>query len=816
VDGNGINLAPDTGGAGSVSARETLDLSLSSSYGDLVSKLHGEGSKGQRVLEVSWEDLLSPPKGAGADGRVGAIPLYNYRRLSYFIRRPKADSDQTGLDNRNLRFILGRGPGSLNNPRETALEAAIPLAAFNAAGIAPGQWTQVEIRYRGENRGVYIDGTAAPGASIAYRPEVYGETGEADGGGRSSSYMAFLLDPNGSTLPAGNTAMDEVILEEASPSYRLNTGGTVEWRKPGAILELGNTEVLSDFFISTALETGARGNPFDSGDGEEGAFNMSGRSRGEITFLGARVNGNYSYALSTSSYSERTGLTWSAGHGVSRAWGPFSVQESFADSPGDKTMNHRFALDLTAPFRSGLSGEMLYEANRLTRKWEASAGGNPVRAVPLDISLAAGAGWTENTMRPEEDLSNYGGAWAKSWGTLVPDSGYGASRRESRVLFKTALGTEPLGAELSLEGSTDFSRSNKTTQGSTLARLDIPWNPQINFRTYRFLFRGEREYRRSLFYESRDIGDDAGRYAESLRDSLALMFSVPFYSLFAPDMGETMTESNRAFLSGASGNSLLSYGQFSDKFEFSLGMPENYRLSSLVIPSRINARIGRILEQKLDTPSDTLNLGGGLGFSSINMFGAFGAAPLFGFYQSDELSHSIDAVLAIPRGERNSWKIQAEQAVRFYGFTGAELALTNTFTINSASYIGGGNRWTESVLLEWIYPMKKSLLGALYSKFTGMVRSQNSWLALAGIAEAEYEQIRTETLEFVFEHSPATSAASSGDYNRYSLILGHESSIRVFGRLNLSVFAKLNISEDSNTQILSFLGIVGTTLNVSF
>jgi hypothetical protein len=293
------------------------------------------------------------------------------------------------------------------------------------------------------------------------------------------------------------------------------------------------------------------------------------------------------------------------------------------------------------------------------------------------------------------------------------------------------------------------------------------------------------------------------------------MFSLPFYSLFDPDMGNTMRDSNSAFLAEASGGSLLSYGQFGDKFEFSLGMPENYGLSSLFIPSRINGRLSRVLEQKLDTPSDTLNLGGGLGFSSINMFGAFGAAPLFSFYQSDEFSHSIDAALAMPRGEKNSWKIQAEQGMRFHGFRGAELALANAFTISSTSYTGAGNRWTEGVTLEWIYPMEKSLLGALYSKFTGMAKGMGSWPALAGLAAAEYEQIRKETMEFVFEHVPAASAYAD-DYNRYSLILAHESSIRVFGRLNLSVFARLNISEDSNTRILSFLGTIGTTLNVSF
>jgi hypothetical protein len=816
VDGTSISLAPDNTSA-SVSALETPfgETGLRLRYGDIINKLHGDNSNRQRVLEISWTDL-SAIQGLGADGRAGAIPLYNYQSLSFFIRRPAADlaSNQAALDNAMLRFILGRGPGSLNNPQETAMEALIPLSAFT--GIGPGQWAQVEIRYRGKNQGVYIDGAIVPGASMAYRPEVYRTLDGSET--EKSSYMAFLLHPGPSFpfFPAGNMALDEVILEETTPSYRLNAGGTVEWRRSGAILKLKNTDVLSDFFVSTALETGAQGDPFNSEFGEEGAFNLSGRSRGEITFLGARVNGNYSYAVSTGNYSGEIALTWSAGHGISRSWGPFSVQESFADSPGDKTMNHKFALGLSSPFRSNLSGETLYEVNRLSRKWETLIGVNPVKTIPLDISLTAGAGWTENTRRPEEDLSNYGEAWSRSWEFLLPDSGYGASRRESRMLFKNTLGTEPLGAELSLEGSTIFSRFNRTTQGSSLIRLDIPWSPQINSRTYRFLFRGEREYRRSLFYESLDIRDDVERYAEGLRDSLALIFSVPFYSLFDPNMGNVMTNSNSALLSGASGNSLLNYGQFGDKFEFSLGMPENYGLSSFIIPSRINTRLSRILEQKMDTPLDTLNLGGSLSFSSINMFGAFGAAPLFSFYQSDEFSHSIEAAVAMPRGEKNSWKIQAEQAMSFHGFTGAELILSNTLSMSSASSVGTGNRWTESVILEWIYPMEKSLLGALYSRFTRMIRSQSSWLTLAGIAEAEYEQIRKETLEFVFEHVPSASTAYSDDYNRYSLILGHESSIRIFGRLNLSVFAKLNISEDSNTKILSFLGIIGTSLNISF
>jgi hypothetical protein len=73
---------------------------------------------------------------------------------------------------------------------------------------------------------------------------------------------------------------------------------------------------------------------------------------------------------------------------------------------------------------------------------------------------------------------------------------------------------------------------------------------------------------------------------------------------------------------------------------------------------------------------------------------------------------------------------------------------------------------------------------------------------------APYEQLRKETLELAFDHS--------GDYLSWTMILGHESIIRILGRFYFSVFAKLNCSHNENTRILSFIGSAGTTLNVSF
>ena len=94
-----------------------------------------------------------------------------------------------------------------------------------------------------------------------------------------------------------------------------------------------------------------------------------------------------------------------------------------------------------------------------------------------------------------------------------------------------------------------------------------------------------------------------------------------------------------------------------------------------------------------------------------------------------------------------------------------------------------------------------------------MARDQNSWLTLANLAESEYELFRRESLEFIFEKVPD---AGSGDYNRFSFIIGHESMVRIFGKLNLSVFAKLKMSEDYGTGTFTFLGTIGTSLNLMF
>ncbi|MDR1099005.1 MAG: hypothetical protein LBL28_00840 [Treponema sp.] len=776
--GTNITGAGDFGGTNEVRAleiRETSDQ-LENKYGDMLNRLHGEGSR-QRVLELSWKSM-SAGSSAGADGRISGIPLSSYQKLGFFVKMPANAGDPAY---ETLRFILARGPESFARQGEISLDVEIPFRTSAGPSFRPGEWSKVEIVYRGGKREILVEGRPVEGARLTYRG---GEAGAAGTRGEENSgYLAILINPGGNTLPVGTLLFDEVFLEEPSPAYRLNGGGSVEWKRPEALIQYQGKAVLSDISLATALESGLRGNPFIPEP--EGTGGVSSRSSGEAVLLGARIKGNVSFTAADNIF------YWNGGHDISRSWGPFSVNESFSTAPEDKTMDHRFDLGLSGMFNTRLNGEVYYEDEKLERKWNAALGFSPPRNYIPALALEAGAVWIENTQAPW--IQQYGKTWAQSWGPMIPDLGAGAANRNIRGLFKITEKTSPLGLELTLEGNSAFSLLNNRTQSTSLARIDIP----LTLRSSNVNFRGERVFKRHLLFSGQDARDDGQKFAESIGDSLPLWGVFPLYSLFAPELGKALDEGLLNSPSAALGE----YTSFTDRFGLTLQLPPLYNLWAFAVPVSASLQINRILEQKLDTRLDVLNLGGNLGFSAINMFGSFGTLPLFPFYMGDEFTHTLETSVAVPRNETLSWRCQSSMAGSFHGFSGGILDFTNTITTGSAG-------WTESFILDWTVPTRKSLLSVFYNWLSGRAQTQSSWLVLADLMNSNYEQFRTETLELTFDHT--------GDYLQWSLIAGHESIIRILGRLYFSVFGKLNTTQNERTQVLSFIGTVGTTLNVSF
>jgi hypothetical protein len=754
-----------------VRASEAIDtgVSLVSAFGDIIRRLHSNSSN-QRVLKIDWNDMEHGIS-AGVDGRISELPLADYRELSFFV---KIQNQFT--NNETMKFVVAEGPNSFSDYK---LNVEIPLSEFNE-----NKWSKVTIRYQGNNTGIMVDGEKAHNASVSYKPK----KALPDNQGARTSYIAVLVNPASDDITAllddSTIYIDEIILEDSILYYRMNAGTAVEFTKKGTFVSAGDIPLLSDFSISNAFESEGRA----QSETEEQDFSGSlvNRTGVEISVLGVKLSGNFAFTTAEDTF------VWNADHSLSRKIGPFSVKETFYASPSDNSARHNFNMEFLSDFYAKFSADALYDYSRLFQKWNVGLGYSNKKEYIPSVVINTQAIWTRNNNTAEMD--DYGKFWLETWETLVPDNGQDADARKTQAQIILSEKTKPVGAVITVEGSTNSIGANNITRLENSVFLDIP----LTFSKTSINLRLGRGFKRHLYYFGEDITDDSNKFFESIEDFSPVWGVFPIYSLFAPELETAMYDGLNDSLSAES----AFYSSFSDHYSTRINLPAIYNPSAFFIPNKITFQIERTLEQKMDTRTDKLNIGGSLGFSAINMFGNMGYRPIFKFYQTDEYSHSIDAYIYLPRDEDISFRIKSVLNAGFKGADGGTLNFVNTYILRSDSY------WFESFVLGWEAPIKKSLLGKFYNKTVSGIEKQKSWIGLSSLLKTNYEQLRKESLELVFDRQT--------DYLRWSIIAGHEEIIRIQGKLNFSTYIKIRGGEDKNTETLIFDLILGTALRVIF
>jgi hypothetical protein len=781
VEGGAIKAAPDPGGGTGAGVR-AVEVRAPDLGGDRIARLHRTGTN--FVLRIDWTGMES----AGAGGRVSALPLSTYRILSFYLKGPlPADSE--------FHFLVSRGPDSWGREGETALELTMEIPPGHP--LTENRWRSVEIQYGRERRRVLIDG-AEYGGAIQYRPAVSRRTGAESGSlsggldGGQSAYLAafFVPKPGGGGASGGVFSIDEVCLEDPSPAYRVNGGAALDWNHPEALIKAGEKTVVSGAAFTTALESALRGDPFNSR--AETFTGAQSRSQGKITILDTKIAGVLNFTVSND-FSH-----WSAGHDLSRSFGPFSVSETFNADPaeGGETMDHRFSLGLDTPFYGKISSSLGYQYNKLSRNWDTAWGIRPEQNGRPGFSLEGGVKYTEKTGQVLEWMPNYAHTWVQSWPYMIPDSGAGVEgriiqNRDLRARAGFVLDFLPAGADLSVEGTSAVSIPLELTTSSSRVRLLFPFH----FGPLRGALRSERGLSQSLVYAAEDTAGDVSQYGQSLSAAAPLWRRIPVFALFDPDLAEAMDKT------------LSNYGRNADNARFnevlalSLFFPERYDWLSLVLPVSFLTQLDRTMDQRMDTRLDVFTISSVLGFSSINLFGAMGSLPVFRFYQSDELSHSLAGMISIPRSEDPRWRIQAEQTVNFSGFKGAELGLNNALTVSSTG-------WADSFTLLWTIPAERTLLAVFYHWGIKKIAGSGYFPAIDELAAGGHDRFLRESLELVLDYS--------GEYGTYALLLGHESVVRALGRLTLTGFAKLNILRNMELETTALNISFGTTLTLTF
>jgi len=794
LEGGKIKAAADDGVNGSVSAAEVRDLTLS---GSKIDRLHESGVN--HVLKIEWKNTDA----AGADSRASSVPLSNYRVVSFFLKGPLPKGAE-------FHFLISQGPDSYGQAGKAALELSAPITTASSGNpdvsgtpevsgnpahpFTDASWHAAEIHYGNSNR-LVIDGAEFP-ATIRYNPDILpqssgtGTNGNMDSPG-NNYIAAFFTGLSGS----GSFSIDELCLEEPAASYRIAGGTTLSWNHPDALLSIGETELLSHVSFNTALESAVRGDPFNSET--EISIGTQSRSRAEAVILGAKLTGNLAFSISGGESG------WSAGHSISRSFGPLTLSESFYASPppNDEVMDHNVSVKLDSHLNGNLTSSAKIMNRKLNRNWSFSAGLKAKQNVYPGFSLEGTLDYTEKPENARDWISGYGQTWTKSWKTMVPDDGSGSDKsaiqnRNTRAKADFVLDWLPVGADLSFEGKSETSLPLALSSSSSIAGVVFPFR----FRPVRGNLRLQREVSGSFAHTGENIQNDFFQYGQNLYSTAPLWRTIPVFSFFDSDLDSAMD------------NALMNYNIVSEnaRFNETLGLnlifPERYDILSLFIPVTFSAQLSRTMEQRLDTRLDVLTLGSGLSFSAVNLFGAMGSRPLFRFYRNDELRHSITGIVSFPRLENPLWKIQAEQYAGVYGFKGSEMGIDNTCTFTSSG-------WLESFKLVWSIPREKTLLSAIYDAGMKRLSGSSFFPVLSDLARRKYERFFRETLEIVLENTE--------DYSTYSFTAGHESVVNITGKLTLTGFVKITVNRNiykKNLQnnLLGALLNFGTTLAVSF
>ena len=761
-DGADVSSVPDF--INNVRAWEKIDSSLETAHKDIIKRLHPSNTA-QRVLYIEW-DVMQKDVSAGIDGRMGELPLSGYRQLSFFVKAPESFNDIE-----SLRFIVASGPESIEDAR---LEAVIPL---NASVFKAGQWSKVTIRYQGGNTGVTVDGKKVTGASFNYN-----QTQERSLDGKTD-YLLILVEPReGEFLPAGNISIDEIIFEESLLVYRMNAGSALEYSRRGNILSAGKISVLSDFFVFTTLESEIR-----AGNSQDNVFRGSAvnRTGSEFSLFGAKTQINFSTVIAKNTFN------WSESHSISKSIGLFSFKESFSASPQDGSGRRNLTLNFSSDFYARFDADAVYDYSRLRQKWNLNFGYRSQKDFIPSAVVRTEVSWTGKILKPE---NSFGKLWLLTWEKLLPDAGGEADTRRIFANITLTERTKPVGAVITLEGSANFSGINSITRLENSFIIDIPviiGRTNLNFRI-------SRNFKKQLFYSGSDITADINKFFESVNDSIIFWKAPPLYSLFTPELNRVMKES----VENSPLSSITSSSSLNDQFGVSMNFGSVYSLASFLIPSRAAIRFDRVLENKLDSYTDTFSLNGNIGFSAINMFGLMGYKSLFKFYQSDEFSYNFDGTLIFNNGQYSSWRYRFAFGAGFRGFSGSLLNIVNTFNYRSGGF------WSDNLNASWIAPTKRSILSRFYDWLTGKVVKQDSWINLSLLLNSDYEQLRIESLELAFD--------KTGDYFKWNMTAGHESIIRILGRMEFSVYANLRTTSDIQRETFIFDVRAGVNLRISF
>jgi hypothetical protein len=418
----------------------------------------------------------------------------------------------------------------------------------------------------------------------------------------------------------------------------------------------------------------------------------------------------------------------------------------------------------------------------LSQSWDADLSINP-NPVTLQNSLTVSGAASGFSLPVEGYFAN----WIYGYTLLAPWQDGTEVERRADLMLDWGVNTSPVGAE-TLWGhgfhSYDLSAPARTLKSSAVMELALPILWQDEGIT---LFSVKPGYRRDLEIVSLETG--LGDYASDFSRSFQRIYSQQYLYGQIPYAELYSLEAEQRFLDLSAD---LEEATYSAEAYLQLSRRFSSRIRDLFLPSLLELGLQKqfVKDEDLTDLFNTYNLKAQS--TALNLFGDFGAYPIFPFYRSDEFSAALSLSLAVDgqtvtnENARPTLGMTLDHYFSFEGEADNALTIENRFNLEYDKAVeaallekyGTKVTWGDTVkfLYTWYrYPETGVKLPLLPAK----VGEQGYWSHL-------------ESLEL--EMKGPTEESS---FHPLNIILSHESSIVLpdYGEISAEISAGFDVEK---------------------
>jgi len=478
---------------------------------------------------------------------------------------------------------------------------------------------------------------------------------------------SFTISGQDSSSLTGTFYLDE--LHYSDPSFTLD--GTVDVRADyalkGTLLESpGGFPFLADFTLSNDFSYRGGSVLSEAADSYHSLENST--SLGiTMMLLEIKAHGKINYGATGTLFSGSHSLLFPSGFSYA------ALTDSYSRSGSGNTsaMTRANSLKLTLPGYGLLVLSSTAQGTRdnLVQNWSAETDWTLFSKLKVNLT----GDMEQNELWDYRDRGNYFSNWINDYLLLIPHD-VGILNRNFQTAMKIELETRPVGFVFmpSLSFTLD-ERGVKTQTDKGSVKLSLPLS-----------FEGKRDNPWTLtpsysreFIEKRSAVP-SGSYGQGFRNLFSdlanwmpLTSFIPFYELFAGDP-VAIFEDKTAFLDSASYKPAFSI-DFSRKAGSSIG--------DLFLPSSIDLSFARTFHKKDDSLSSLNNFDLTVKQSAVNLFGRFGVYETFGFYDSEDITSSLQFTMEGQNGNFPKPKeLIYQHYLAFYGQNNRTLTLENRFS----------------------------------------------------------------------------------------------------------------------------------------